>query len=273
MIETPLTSLRFFLTAPSPCPYLPGRMERKVFTHLSIPEAVALNNQLSGAGFRRSQGIAYRPACEACAACTSARVPSYDYSFSASERRILKRNGDLERRVVPARATSEQFRLLVRYLTARHPEGGMADMVWQDFASMVEDSPVHTYLVEYRLKSGEPGEGQMVACVLVDALEDGLSLVYSFYDPDLANRGLGNFVILDQVATCQSVGVPYLYLGYWVSGSVKMAYKARFQPLEVLGHGGWRLMSTKERQPSHSADTDAHSLPTAQPTDTHLPRK
>ena len=239
--------LRFFLTAPSPCPYLPGRDERKVFAHLPLTEGASVNDALTQVGFRRSQNIAYRPACEACDACISARIPARDYPFSRSEKRVLDRNGDLVRYLVEAEATLEQFELLRRYLAARHAEGGLADMTWHYYVAMVEDTAVRTHLIEYRTVSVDGGPGDLAACALVDVLSDGLSLVYSFYDPDLARKSPGSFIILDHVVQAASAGLPYVYLGYWVSGSEKMAYKARFTPLEVLKPGGWRLLGAAER--------------------------
>ena len=245
--------LRFYLTAPTPCPYLPGRDERKVFAHLPISEGSTINDALSQVGFRRSQGIAYRPACEACDACRSVRLPVKDYEFSRSERRILQRNGDLRRHLVEAEATMEQFELLRRYLSARHASGGMAEMNWPDYVAMVEDTAVRTHVIEYRTEPRDRGPGDLVACVLVDALLDGLSLVYSFYDPALARRSLGSFVILDHAVQAAEAGIPFVYLGYWVRGSVKMDYKARFRPLEVLSGPNWRLLAARERLDGSSA--------------------
>ena len=238
--------LRFFLTAPSPCPYLPEREERKVFAHLPLSDGPGVNDALTQVGFRRSQNIAYRPACEACEACISARIPAADYPFRDSERRVLKRNDDLARHLVEAEATMEQFDLLRRYLLSRHANGGMADMTWPDYVAMVEDTAVRTHLIEYRTPSGDGGPGDLVACVLVDILSDGLSLVYSFYDPALAKRSLGSFVILDHLIQARLAELPYVYLGYWVPGSPKMDYKARFRPIELLRPGGWtRLDDSK----------------------------
>ena len=242
----PQRKLRFFLTAPTPCPYLPGREERKVFAHLPLSEGAAVNDSLTQVGFRRSQNIAYRPACESCRACQSARLPVNDYALSRSERRILARNTDLERHIVDAEATAEQFELLRSYLTARHATGGMADMTWPDYVAMVEDTSVRTHIIEYRLRSRDHGPGDLIACVLVDVLNDGLSLVYSFYSPALARRSLGSFMILDHLAQARAMRLPYVYLGYWVQGSEKMDYKARFSPLEVLRPGGWSLISSRD---------------------------
>ncbi len=235
--------LRFFLTAPSPCPYLPGREERKVFAHLPLSDGPGVNDALTQVGFRRSQNIAYRPACEACDACISARIPAADYAFSRSERRVIERNADLSRHLVEAEATMEQFDLLRRYLLARHAQGGMADMTWPDYVAMVEDTAVRTHLIEYRLPSGDRGPGDLVACVLVDILGDGLSLVYSFYEPAMTRRSLGSFVILDHVVQARAAVLGYVYLGYWVPGSPKMDYKARYRPIEVLKPGGWVRMN------------------------------
>jgi len=231
--------LRFYLTAPSPCPYLTGRFERKVFAHLPLSDGAAVNDSLTQIGFRRSQNIAYRPACEACDACISARLPVEAYGFSRSERRILARNEGLQRHLVEAEATAEQFDLLRRYLNTRHGGGGMSDMTWPDYVAMVEDTAVRTHIVEYRRASDDRGPGDLVACALVDLLSDGLSLVYSFYEPGLARQSLGSFVILDHVVQARLTGLPYVYLGYWVQNSPKMDYKSRFRPLELLKPGGW----------------------------------
>ncbi|MBS0296097.1 MAG: arginyltransferase [Proteobacteria bacterium] len=231
--------LRFFLTAPSPCPYLPDRDERKVFAHLPLSDGAQVNDTLTQVGFRRSQNIAYRPACEACDACVSARIPVGLYAFSRSERRVLDRNAGLTRHLVEAEATMEQFDLLRRYLMARHAEGGMSDMTWPDYVAMVEDTAVRTHLIEYRGPSQDGGPGDLIACALVDLLSDGLSLVYSFYDPEQSKASLGSFVILDHIVQADIANLPYVYLGYWVQGSEKMDYKAKFRPLEVLRPSGW----------------------------------
>ncbi|MDE2487003.1 MAG: arginyltransferase [Alphaproteobacteria bacterium] len=242
----PTRQLRFFLTAPSPCPYLPDRYERKVFAHLPLGDGASVNDSLTQVGFRRSQNIAYRPACESCQACVSARIPADDYVFSRSERRTLARSEDLERRLVEAEATMEQFDLLRRYLTARHADGGMAEMTWPDYVAMVEDTAVRTHIVEYRTRSKDSGPGDLMACALVDVMKDGLSLVYSFYDPTLSRRSLGSFVILDHVVQAGLAGLPYVYLGYWVRGSEKMDYKVRFTPIELLRPEGWTLVSARD---------------------------
>jgi arginine-tRNA-protein transferase len=230
--------LRFYLTAPSPCPYLPDRMERKVFTSLEGPAAAQLNDTLTHAGFRRSQNIAYRPACEGCDACISVRIPVAGFHFGRSWRRVLTRNADLVRTRAPPVATDDQYWLLRHYLDGRHADGGMAEMGMLDFGAMVEESRVRTHIVEYRIRRGERA-GELMAAAIVDLMRDGLSLVYSFFDTDDARRSLGSFLILDAVRQAAQVGLSHVYLGYWVPGSPKMDYKRRYGPLEALHRGQW----------------------------------
>jgi arginine-tRNA-protein transferase len=227
---------QFFITAPAKCPYLNGRIERKVFTHLIGSEARPLNSQLSQAGFRRSQNIAYRPACDGCSACVSVRVRVGAFAPGESFRRIARRNRDIVSAVRQPNATGEQYSLFRSYIDDRHADGGMADMSVLDFAAMIDDSFVDSRVVEYRVGSGS---GTLVACVLTDVLADGLSMIYSFYDPESTGRSLGTFMILDHIERARRLGLPYLYLGYWVQGSQKMSYKARFLPQERLTMGGW----------------------------------
>jgi leucyl-tRNA---protein transferase len=227
---------QFYLTSPAPCPYLPGREERKVFTHLIGRRAETLNDTLTQSGFRRSQTIAYRPACENCRACVSVRVKVDDFSVSRNLRRIRRRNADLVASVAEARATPEQYELFRAYVSERHNDGGMADMSFSDYQMMVEDSHVTTRLIEYR---AETPDGPLLACCLTDYLADGLSMVYSFYEPALETRSLGAFMILDHVDRARLRSQTHLYLGYWVEGSAKMGYKSRFTPQERLGMDGW----------------------------------
>ena len=250
LTQQPRDTPQFYLTAPTPCPYLPGQSERKVFTHLVGPKAPQLNDILTQGGFRRSQSIAYRPACETCRACVSVRVPVADFRPGRSFRKVMLRNRDLVGEMRPAIPTSEQYSTFRAYLDARHRAGGMADMTVLDYAMMVEDSHVKTRLVEYRRRDADTAingrsKGDIVACVLTDILGDGLSLVYSFYEPEEAARSLGTLVILDHIARAKTMGLPYVYLGYWVDGSPKMDYKARFLPQERLMPEGWvRVDST-----------------------------
>jgi len=231
---------RFFVTSPSPCPYLPGKQERKIFTELTGPHAGELNDALGRIGFRRSQSVAYRPSCAGCTACVSVRVVTDEFVPNSTQRKLLRRHGDLEITACKPWATDEQFALLRRYLLARHPAGGMAAMDENDYADMVEQSPVSSYVIEYREPSTEPGRGRLVAACITDQQADGLSMIYSFFMADDESRpGLGNFVIMDHILRARASGLPYVYLGYWVKGSDRMAYKTRYRPIEVLGPNGW----------------------------------
>ena len=225
---------RFYITAPSPCPYLEGRLERKIFTRLRGESAVGINDALTQLGFRRSQNIVYRPSCEGCAACVSVRVLAEDFEETRSFRRILRANADMTGAVGAAEATREQFALLRRYLDARHAEGGMSDMDALDYRMMVEDSPVETHIIEFR-----SAHRKLLGACLTDMMSDGLSMVYSFFDPDLPDRSLGSYMVLWHIAEARRRRLPFVYLGYWVAGCRKMDYKTRFRPLEVLGPDGW----------------------------------
>jgi arginine-tRNA-protein transferase len=235
--QTPETT-QLFLTAAMPCPYLPGRQERKLFTHLTGRRASSLHHLLSENGFRRSQNLIYRPACEGCNACQSVRIVAGQFEPSARYRRVRGKNSDLLVDVRPTTATSEQYDLFKRYLESRHAGGGMNQMSFVDYEYMVEDTPVQSVLVEYRLRD-DPDQ-RLIAVALTDVMPDGLSMVYSFYDPELAHRSLGTFLILDHIEQVRSAGLEYVYLGYWVKDSPKMAYKAQFRPLQVQrGTLGW----------------------------------
>ncbi len=225
---------QFYLTAPAPCPYLRGQKERKVFTHLSGDFAPALHDVLIPGGFRRSQSIAYRPACENCAACISVRVLVNEFKPTRSMRRISAYNRDIVATELAPQPTSEQYSVFRAYLDSRHAEGGMADMSVLDYATMIEETYVETHLIEYR--AGE----RLVACALMDQLSDGVSMVYSFYEPDdSVERSLGTYMILDCIERTRALNLPHLYLGYWVEHSPKMNYKARFLPQERLMREGW----------------------------------
>jgi arginine-tRNA-protein transferase len=234
---------RFFVTAPSPCPYVPGRTERKVFAELKGPDAAEMNEALGRIGFRRSQTVVYRPSCDFCQACTSVRVVTARFRPSVSQKKLLKRHSDLEVHACEPWSTDEQWRLLSRYLAARHPDGGMAAMDGHDFADMVEQSPVDTVIVEYREPSIDGRPGQLVGCCLTDKQSDGLSMIYSFFETENIDRpGLGNFIIVDHILRAGRAGLPYVYLGYWIDGCDRMAYKRRFKPVEALIGGAWREM-------------------------------
>lgn len=231
----------FYITSPAPCPYLEGRRERKIFSYLGGPAAPAVNAMLTRRGFRRSQKIIYLPACESCNACVPVRIVAEELTLTRSRKRALNRNADIVRRVRAPQATAEQFSVLRSYLDARHDDGGMADMTVLDYASMVEETSVDTIIIEYALRDPD-GEERLIAAALSDRLTDGLSMIYSFFDPEEERRSLGQFMILDHVALARELELPYVYLGYWVEGSDKMDYKSRFQPLEKLTHSGWVRM-------------------------------
>jgi leucyl-tRNA---protein transferase len=227
----------FFSTEPGPCPYLEGRLERRLVTMLEGPEPDRLHDCLLRAGFRRSQGYAYRPGCTGCAACVPVRIPVASFVFRRPWRRILRANADLaasERRAV---ATPEQYALFRRYLERRHAVSGMAEMHWAEFRAMINDSPVDTRVVEWRRP-----DASLIAASLTDRSGSGFSGVYKFFDPEEARRSLGTMIILWHVQRAAELGLPYVYLGYWIAGSSTMAYKARFQPLERLTPLGWRPM-------------------------------
>ncbi len=249
MTTQPRDTTQFYLTAPTTCPYLPGREERKVFTHLVGRRAREINDALTHGGFRRSQTIAYRPACDGCRACVSVRVLVDAFKPSRNMRRVWEANADIIGEMRPNVPTSEQYSLFRSYLDARHCSGGMADMTVLDYAMMVEDSHVETRLIEYRRRGIDSaingrGQGPILACALTDMLADGLSMVYSFYDPQVQWRSLGTLMILDHIERARRLGLPYVYLGYWVEGSRKMAYKARFTPQERLLVAGWTRFDT-----------------------------
>ena len=244
MTQHPTQSPQFFLTAPSPCPYIDGQFERKVFTHLVGGKASELNDLLTQGGFRRSQNIAYRPACESCRACISVRILADEFVPNRSMRRVMQTNADLIGTLHDAEPSTEQYSLFRSYLDARHRRGGMSDMTVLDYAMMVEDTHVDTKVIEYRRRGPDSfftgrGEGELIAVALTDQMSDGLSMVYSYFNPDMQDRSLGTFMILDHIQRAKSAGLPHVYLGYWVNGSRKMAYKVRFKPQQHLGPKGW----------------------------------
>lgn len=251
-MSAPFRFPRFFVTSPNPCPYLPGKFERKVFTELSGPHAAELNDALSRIGFRRSQSVAYRPSCADCSACVSVRVVADEFRPNSTQKRVIKRNRDLEVTACRPWSTDEQFQLLRRYLAARHPGGGMSNMDEMDYADMVEQTPVNTQLIEYREPRQGFTPGRLVGACLTDRQGDGLSMIYSFYDADEAERpSLGSYIIMDHILRARGAGLPYVYLGYWVEGSRRMAYKARYQPVEKLGPDGWARFEPDTHTPAN----------------------
>ena len=239
MDQTPLKRPQFFFTTvPLPCPYLPERLERKLVTELSGPGAENLHEALARSGFRRSHSIAYAPACPGCKACVPVRVVVPEFKRQRTMARLWKQNQDLVAIKVPARATTEQYELFARYQQSRHTGSDMALMGFYEYSAMVEDSPIDTFMVEFRDRSGE-----LVAVCLTDRTSDGLSAVYSFFETESLRAGLGNYVVLWLIDQAQRLQLPYVYLGYWIADSAKMAYKARFQPLECLGPEGWTRLN------------------------------
>lgn len=267
MRHAPLKHPQFYVTAPQPCPYLDGMQERKLFTTLYEEGGVALNSSLSHQGFRRSQNVIYRPSCSDCTACQSARVKVDDFKPSRSQKRVIKRNNHLTRSLKTPWARESHFQLFDRYLHSRHADGGMAGMDEAEFSSMIEETPVNTRLVEYSIY--HKGESIPVAVCLSDLLEDGLSMVYSFFEPDLAKDSIGTYMILDHIRLAQESGLPYVYLGYWVQGSPKMDYKSKFQPLETYREGGWKALDLSAAMPTHPLDSQPISRQVAA---IHLPQ-
>ena len=232
---------QFYVTAPQPCPYLDGRMERKLFTALQGENAQRLNDTLSKQGFRRSQNVLYRPSCAECSACLSARIRVADFTPNRSQKRIWRKNDHLRRNTTSPWATEDQFQLFRTYLDSRHADGGMADMDIFEFAAMIEETPIKSRVIEYTRPARDGERGRPLAAVcLTDVFDDGLSMVYSFYDPALAGSSLGTHVILDHIEIAREAGLPFVYLGYWVPGSRKMGYKASFSGVEIYKSGGWQ---------------------------------
>jgi arginine-tRNA-protein transferase len=226
------------VTAPSPCPYLENREERKIFTDLNIKNPNGLHNSLAEVGFRRSQDIIYRPACEGCNQCKSVRLPAVLFQKSKSQKRVWNKNRDIVIEMKRNIPTMEQYELLHEYLTVRHDTGGMADMDFFEYQEMVTSSPIHSVIIEYRLKD------KLIGVALTDEISSGFSMVYSFYDisAEMSLRSLGTFFILHHIKMVRTHKLDFLYLGYYVKNSPKMSYKRNFMPLEVLNSSGWELV-------------------------------
>ncbi|MBC6439593.1 MAG: arginyltransferase [Rhodospirillales bacterium] len=225
----------FFGTRAQACPYLPDRLENKVVTDLSGPHAQALHDELTLAGFRRSHNLVYRPSCVGCEACVPVRIPVARFKPSRSQRRTQRQNEDLAVSLTPSQATFEHYALFDRYQQARHKGGGMSAMSFPDFRAMIEETPVDTRLVEMR-----DDHGELVAVSLSDWLADGLSGIYKFFEPDLGARSLGTYLILWHIEHARCLGLPHVYLGYWIGACSKMSYKTNFRPLEALTGDGWQ---------------------------------
>lgn len=229
----------FYVLMETPCPYLPDRNERKLMTQIGGSQAVATYSALSRAGFRRSHSFAYRPACSKCSACVPVRVRAADFEPSRSLRRVGRMNQDLVAEDRPAQATREQYALFNRYIGSRHGDGEMANMTFAEYRDMVEETRLDSRITEFR-----DADGGLVAACLTDWLEDGPSAVYSFFEPRLARRSLGSQMVLWLIDAARNADRSHVYLGYWIAESPKMAYKARFRPLEGLGRNGWHVLET-----------------------------
>lgn len=227
--------VQFFATPPQPCVYLPGQESISLFADPAATDA-ALYNRLARLGFRRSGGHVYRPACRHCHACVPVRIPVEEFHLRRRDRRCLERNADLEAQLVEARFSEEVFALYCRYLEARHPGGGMDESTPEQFIQFLVGGWSDTGFLELRLNQ------QLLAVAVVDELEDGLSAVYTFYDPAYSARSLGHYSILRQIQAARTIGRPYLYLGYWIAASRKMAYKGAYRPLEALGGERWERL-------------------------------
>jgi arginine-tRNA-protein transferase len=236
----PTKILTFYRSGPMSCPYLPNRVEQQLFAELGGPGAQETFDVLSRGGFRRSHHIIYRPACVDCNACVPIRVVVREFETTRAWRRVLKANEDLTATRVGNRVSEEQYRLFHAYTNDRHGDGEMAKMNRREYVAMVMNSPVNTELTEFR-----GADGRLVAVCLMDRLSDGLSAVYSFFDPQAAKRSLGSYVVLWLIEEARESGLDYAYLGYWVRGSRKMDYKVRFRPIEIFGAEGWRRLDAR----------------------------
>ncbi len=237
--RTPPLPKFMYVTPPRPCPYLPGRIERDIFMELNGDDPDGMHVRLARLGFRRSHNVVYRPDCPGCRACVSVRVVANEFRPQRSLRRIWQRNADLHVTARPAIGNAEQFALFSAYQNARHGEGEMSYMTLDDYCGMVENTVVDSRVFEFRDSSH-----RLVAACLADVMRDGYSAVYSFFDPDLADRSLGTHVILWLIETARREQQPYVYLGYWIGRSAKMAYKTRFRPIEALNGQSWRRLDS-----------------------------
>ncbi|MBX2824466.1 MAG: arginyltransferase [Gammaproteobacteria bacterium] len=248
--------IKLYQGSESECSYLADRVAVNIYADPHHPHPDAVYNQLIGRGFRRSGEYVYRPGCNNCNACVPVRLIADEFEYRRIDRRNLKRNQDLEVSLVPARLTNEYFELYQRYLAQRHPAGGMDNPEPEDFERFLLNPWGETVFVDIR--DGE----RCIAIAVTDATPGGLSAVYTFFDPDESARSLGRFSILQQLALCQRMAIPYLYLGYWVEGSRKMRYKIDYLPQEHYNGSRWERIERGENQEADSSDEpDACSIP------------